>query len=263
MKKKIVILGKGFLGKKFEQKGFEVWGKDKFELTPSCTSLFPLDEYDIIINCIGKSDTRWCEEKNNFQEALFSNGQVPKILSEYCATRNKRFVHISTGCLYDRNDVPQKETDFVAAHCDYTLTKWMGEKHCNLERDLILRPRLYFGDFAARNNLLSKLLKFDKFLTELNSYTSLNIVVDAVTVLLRENQSGIFNIASDGYATMKELSEWIGLKGEGITQSQLHWMEKLYLVNNIMDLSKLKRFFKPLRLKDEVLRCWKKLNEEK
>jgi len=262
MNNKVIVLGKGFLGKKFEEKGFEVWGKDQFYIDANRgLPLKNLYKYDVIINCIGKSDTRWCENKENLKQTLFSNGTIPSILSKYCELNDKKFVHISTGCLYDRNDVPQKETDFVAAHCIYTLTKWMGELGCNPSKDLILRPRLYFSDFNDKNNLLCKLPKFNKFLTEMNSYTSLDVIVDSTTALLKGNQVGIFNVAADGYATLKELSEWMGLKGIGITQTQLHYFEKLYLVNNIMNINKLKQFFNPPKLKDEILRCWDKLNE--
>ena len=161
-------------------------------------------------------------------------------------------------CLYYKKNIPQTEKDFIAAHCNYTVTKWVGEMGCN-NQDLILRPRLFFGDFKDRNNLLCKLPKFKRFLTELNSYTSLDILVDAINVLLKENESGIFNVAGEGYATVMDLAEYIGFYGEGISEKELHDSEKLYLINNIMDISKLKRFYNPPKLKDEVLRCWGEL----
>ena len=217
--RKTIVLGKGFLGKKFEQRGFEVWGKDKFCIKQEDNQqikkeqLSRLDNYNVIVNCIAKTDTRWCEKRENFNEALFSNGFVPGILSEYCKRENKKFVHISTGCLYYKKNIPQTEKDFIAAHCNYTVTKWVGEMGCN-NQDLILRPRLFFGDFKDRNNLLCKLPKFKRFLTELNSYTSLDILVDAINVLLKENESGIFNVAGEGYATVMDLAEYIGFYGK-------------------------------------------------
>lgn len=261
---KIIVLGKGFLGKAFEKQGFEVWGKDKFTITrENCSDYFnlnKLNEYDTIINCIGKSNTRWCELEENNPEAMFSNKGVTKLLSYYCKSQGKKFVHISTGCLYDNNQFPQPESTSSIYHCYYVKTKIEGESCCN-PRDLILRPRLYFGDFPDKNNLLCKIPKFDKLLTERNSYTSVHVIIEATKALLDANQSGIFNVACDDYATVQKLGELMGIKRPGITEKELHTQEKLFLVNNIMDLSKLKEFYSPKKLEYEVLRCWGELNK--
>lgn len=262
MKNEILVLGKGFLGQAFEKKGYEVWGKDKFRFGED--SFDSLENYKVIINCVAKSNTRWCEKNENWEEAFFVNTKVPGLLSKFCESKGKKLVHISTGCLYDRNDVPKKETDFIATHCRYTITKAVGEYNCNPERDLILRPRLFFGDFGNKNNLLSKLPKFDTFLTELNSYTSVHTIIGAVPPLLNAEQVGIFNVACDGNMTVKELGESIGLEGRvGITGEELCKNEGLYLVNNIMDMSKLKKFYNPPKLEKEVNRCWESLKKKK
>ncbi len=258
---KIIVLGRGFLGKKFEQKGFEVWGKDKFELIKGDEILFPLvypTDYDVVINCIAKSNTRWCEEPENFGEALWSNGEVPRILSEFCLANSKRFVHISTGCLYDSGSYPYTEGDFMTTHCNYTVTKWVGEKGLN-DGDLVLRPRLLFGDFEDKGNLLCKLPKFTRYLDAFNSYISVSVLVDAIITLLEHKQSGIFNVACDGISTVMNLAKTVGLKGIGITEDELHQQEHLYLVNNIMNIDKLKQFYQPPDLITEIKRCWEAL----
>lgn len=254
----IMVLGEGFLGKAFEKAGFPTFGRDAFEVKNSTVK--DKTDYshkaDVIINCIGKSNTRWCEDPENFSEALVGNAIVPQLLSQHCNAGNKRFVHISTGCLYDRNDVPQKETDFLAAHCRYTLSKWVGENYCDPNKDLIIRPRLYFGDTESPNNLICKLKKFDRFLDEQNSYTSIHVIVEAVKALLEKEQTGIFNVACDGYATPWQLAEWMGLSPQHeINEEELHEQQGLYLVNNIMDLDKLKQHYQPLTLEDEFKRC--------
>ena len=251
---KVIVLGNGFLGTKFSMRGYEVWGRDKFTVQ-EYTNLRFLDRYDVIINCIAKSNTRWCEKSANFQEALWSNGEVPRLLSEYCTIHNKQFVHISTGCLYDNGAQDQSEDGHLVAHLNYTVTKWVGEQGC-IGDDLILRPRLLFGDHWSRNNLLCKLPNFTRFVSEVNSYTSTDVVVNAVEHLLKAKQSGVFNVACGGNAMVLELAQWLGLKGEPITGRQLQEQEYLYLVNNTMSISKLWDYYQPPKLKDEILRCW-------
>jgi len=263
---KTLVLGRGFLGKAFEQAGFEVWGKENFQLLrPETWStqmyMGKMGEYDTIINCIGKSNTRWCEKRENFQEAMFSNGVLPGILSDWCAENGKRFVHVSTGCLYDEEGWAQGEDEFLAAHCQYTLTKWVGEVGCR-DVDLILRPRLYFGDTEDRNNLLCKLPGFTQFVDEYNSYTSVNVIVEATVALLTAKQTGVFNVACQGAATVRKMAQWIGLKSDGISGKRLRDREGLYLVNNVMNVSKLMEFYTPPWLLDEVMRCWEAMKQK-
>jgi len=263
---KIVVLGKGFLGQEFEKRGYEVLGKDKVYFdrndTFSSSATFrkiydKLHKYDVVINCIGKSNTRWCE--NNFQGAYFSNVFIPEALSHFCNGERIKFVHISTGCLYDRNDVPQKETDFLAAHCQYTLTKWLAEIKLN-PNDLIIRPRLYFADYYNDNNLCVKINKFDRMMFEDNSYTSTHIIVSAIEALLQNDQTGIFNVACEGTSTMIDLAHSVGIEKQMITRDELHKEQGLYLVDNVMDISKLKQFYQPPHILDEWKRCYESVN---
>jgi len=253
--KKIVVLGRGFLGKAFEKAGFEVRGKE-FVIEENIAELI---NYDVIINCIAKSNTRWCEK--NFEPALYSNAIIPKALSSFCKETNKKFVHISTGCLYDGEEDLHDEQSFIAAHCNYTVTKWAGEKFCS-ELDLILRPRLLFADYEDKNNLLCKLSNFNKYVVEENSYTSVDIIVEATKALLTANKYGIYNVCCDGHASVALLAKWLGLKGEPMSGKELIDSQKLYLVNCVMDISKLKSVYHPPLLRDEVERCWESLKQE-
>lgn len=260
MMKKIVVLGDGYLGSAFRDREYTVLDKTQFMISERDNSqniLSYLDnmlgEYDVIINCIAKSNTRFCE--NNCNEAFFSNATIPSFLSTWCYLNNKKYVHISTGCLYDVNNIPQRETDALAAHCNYTLTKWMGEKQCNLERDLIIRPRLFFDGSNRPNNLLNKIRKFDKLCRELDSVSSVDVVVIAVTTLIVQNATGIFNVACDGYISMWDIGHLMGLDKDFISIEEIRKQNGLHLVNNIMDLSKLKKYFTPPTIRDEVLRC--------
>jgi len=275
--KKVVVLGRGYLGQEFERQGFEVWGRDKFEISDDHVHAFThqwetLKKYDTIINCIANSNTRFCEDPNNFDKVIHVNVSIPTALSEWCNDNNKKFVHISTGCLYDkesnltlfgRNLYYNKETDFIAAHCKYTVSKWMAEIRCH-KKDLIIRPRLLFSDIVNPKNLLCKLSKFNEFTCDnFDSITSTTTIVKAVHALLKNKQSGIFNVANEGFSTMHQIALKILNKQDAgrITAEDLRKREKLYLVNNVMDLTKLKKYYKPSNLEKELIRCYNNLHE--
>ena len=258
IKKETLILGKGFLGSEFIRRGFENFTtRNDFDAT-SDNCIYKLDEIinkkytqshiKYIINCIGIANTRYCEDDKNFNEILKVNGYFPGQLSNYCDEHNIKLVHISTGCLYDRRSGLNKEDDFISAHCNYVVTKWVGEKGININNHLIIRPRLYFSDIDNSLNLISKFKNFKFILNELNSVTSTRTIVEAIEALLLSNQVGIFNVANDGAYTIKQLSEAIGYKWSDeqvVDQHDLHKSQKLYLVNNVLDLSKLKQFYQP------------------
>jgi len=259
MTTKILVLGSGYLGKEFERHGIETWNKDQFKVNyPECTfSGYGLDElkrYNVVVNCIGKSNTRWCEDRDNFKEALFVNGKLPRVLSSFCNKNNIKFVHISTGCLYDDTTISNTEDSPISAHCNYTVSKWVGEYTCNANTDLIIRPRLLFSDVMDKNNLLCKLCKFQSYTGDkLDSFTSTSTVVGAVKELINAQQCGIFNVSQLGSATIARIANWCDLPIKYVnTAEELRKREGVYLVNNVMSISKLIPFYKPLDIEAAI-----------
>lgn len=272
-KSKVIVLGDGFLGNAFKRAGYEVWGRDKFEWNgPSFPPEFLRGmlrgkDVEAVVNTIGISDTRFCEDDNNWDLIHSVNGILPGYLSRQCGGL-ARFVHISTGCLYDKNNgVGQKESDFKAAHCNYVVSKWIGEIGCDAEEDIILRPRLLFDSAAPaegkRNNLLCKMSGFTQFLDEYNTVTSLDTIVEATQALLDADAYGIFNVGQTGAYTIAYMAEQLGLTVEKkLKQEDLHASQGLYLVNNLMDLSKLREFYEPRNTITELKRCWEELHTQ-
>jgi len=236
MANKVLVLGKGYLGKEFERHGFETWGKSKLTFQyplpafPN-NALEEIRNYDVVVNCIGKSNTRWCEREDNLHEAMFVNSELPGLISEYCNRNGIRYVHISTGCLYGDTVEPATESTHIAAHCRYTLTKWMGEILCN-PKDLIVRPRLYFSDVEDKNNLLCKLQKFRSFTGDkVDSVSSTSTIVGAVKELIQADQSGIFNVAQEGSASIAKIALWCGLPVKEIITAKQLQERKIYILS--------------------------------
>lgn len=261
----ILVLGNGQLGSAFENlTNFAVIGRNVFNYDfnqPIEKTKYKLLEIidcykpKVLINCIGKSDTRWCEDPKNYKEVMSVNGELPGVLSDVCRICNIKFVHVSTGCLYNDSNIPQKENDFLTAHCKYTLSKWIGEIKLHSE-DLVIRPRLLFGPQSYNNNLLIKLQKFTQFTRELNSITSTSVVVNAVFELIMCDVNGPVNIACSGYCSMKQIADLILPKEEHstISSQELYHTTNLYSVNTVMDLTKLQKYYQPPSWEEEVKR---------
>lgn len=264
-KERVLVLGEGFLGKQFKKNGYRVLGRKDFNFdshNPLTLKTFidNKDTYDVVVNTIGKSNTRWCEKDKNWQDVFHTNSILPKILSDLCGDLGKKFVHISSGCVYDENSSPQTEDGFTSSHCKYVVSKLSGEYFCDLNRDLILRPRLFFGDSEDKNNLITKVGRFSKFLTEVNSFTNIQTIVEATQALLDNEQVGVFNVCERGFTSLWNLMNSVGVQGGRMTGEELRQQEGLYLVNNIMDTTKLEEFYKPREIFESFGECWKKLN---
>ncbi len=264
--KKVLVLGNGFLGKTFKRLesffgGVDVYGRKEFEVDienveGSVENLY-MDDYDVVVNCIGMANTRFCEDKKNWDTVFAINGELPKYLSRRCDKLGKQFVHISSGCVYDKNNTPQTEESPLASHCKYVVSKLAGEFGCS-ENTLILRPRLFFGSIHDKGNLFDKMDNFKEFLTEMNSFTSVETVAISASHLIKNNCKGVFNVADEGYTNMSEIAKiWYGddRYKNTLSASSLCESQGLVLVNNILNIDKLKQYYQPPNVIDDILHC--------
>lgn len=271
-----LILGSeyGFLTQAFIRNGFEnIFGrKDGFDVTKPETYYLLNHElksgkYKYVVNTIGLSDTKYCEK--NFDKALYVNGLAPKMIYDRCVYCGAKYIHISTGCVYDLADTPQKEDDFIVSHCNYVVSKITAEKWIG-DDTLILRPRLLYGDFipydkdgkVRYNNILVKIKNFKAFTNKLNSFTNVQTIVDAVKKL--SGTTGVYNVASSGYATMGELAKWVDhpCHDHVLDMDRLRIDNKIYLVNNVMDTSKISDLVELPDIQPDIKECYSRIKDE-
>lgn len=253
---KIAILGNGYLAQAFRKSTkhqysiVDRWRCYSISSVDFLENIKELAEADVIVNCIGISDTRYCESQENFEKIKLINGELPGLLSKHDLMINKRFVHISTGCLYDQSHRPCTEDDKLVAHCNYVVSKWIGEMGCDKQKDIIIRPRLLFSDYmppnGSRNNLLLKLNRFDKFVDAFNTITYTHDIVNAIESLLENNCSGIYNVGCSEPITIYDIATKYLNKSDviKITPEQLILSQNLHLVNNVMDVTKIEKYCK-------------------
>lgn len=254
-----IVLGRGFLGKEFEADGYEVWDRKRFNADSILWGGI-FRGVETIINCIAVSDTRYCERPENFAEVMKVNAGLPGRLSFFCRKTGRKFVHISTGCVYGDSERMCFESDPVNdARSAYARSKLAAEGLCH-HSDLIIRPRLLLGAHEAPGNLLDKLLKFDKFLDERNSVTWTRTIVEAVGMLLDYRKSGIYNVANEGACTIREMAAIIGREGGALSGEEVCKMQGVHVANNVMSVQKLKEFYQPPTVEQALFACMRLRN---
>lgn len=203
---KFLILGNGFIGNILKDKISSILHCNKISSITDVKRVIDSNDCDIVINCIGKTGTPnidWCEI--NKAETYFANVTIPALIQEACLSRNKKMIHISSGCLF--NGGPFSETDkpnFVESY--YSKTKVMAEEL--LEDVLQLRIRMPIASFPHKRSFLTKILSYDKLISVLNSVTIIDDFVDVLIKLSEMNQTGIFNVVNPCPVTHSEIVEF-------------------------------------------------------
>lgn len=242
---KIVVLGDGILAKDFKRMDFEVIDCDFRDFKIE----FVLD-YDVIINTY-----KYIPKNANPDEIVKvrkCNIDLPFLLSEYCNTKGKRLVHLSTAKLYVHQPSPSTELGPICAEDVYAASRLIGESACN-KKDLIIRTANIFNDQPNNENVLFNTIVNPTPHKNLESYTWSIDIIRAITVLLKGKCSGVFNVSSDGVASQSEICYNVGIeKYTPILDAKLG----NYV---IMDISKLKEYFIPSDAISSIKKCFGKL----
>lgn len=205
--KKILILGKGFIGERL-QKELNCQIADAFiKSYQDAERLIKQYKPKVIINCIGmtgKSNVDDCEL--DIDGVLLGNSFIPIILAEVALRNNIKLVHTSSGCIfnydYKKNKPIEEKSEDYFFKLFYSRSKIYSERAIEaLARDyniLIARIRIPLINEKHPKNLLDKLLKYNKVIDIPNSVTYIPDFVRAVKYLIKINARGVYNIVNSG-----------------------------------------------------------------
>lgn len=210
MNDKILVLGAGFMGKRIADALGAKLIDSRIESIDDISHSCGLKEVDVIINCIGKTgapNVDWCE--SNKPETYLSNVHVPYLLAEYCKQNNIKLVHISSGCIYQgdnggngwkESDTPNFDGSF------YSFSKSAAERILSaFPETLILRMRMPIADVPSSRELIGKLLRYGNIINTPNSVTIVDDFIYALSYLLRNKETGIFNVCNPEPVTHKQI----------------------------------------------------------
>ena len=206
---KILVYGNGWLGNRINE---------EFGGVVSLSNILDMQfvaneiaEYkpDIVVNAAakcGKPNIDWCCKPENRAITEAVNAYGPRVLESVCEAHKVKFVHISSGCLWEEaSDV--KEDLLPDPPSWYSMTKAMAETTLNHNRTLILRPRMPIDGRLGDRNLISKLSKYDKVLDIHNSVSVVEDFLSAMKALMEKDCTGIYHVANPGWVTAREVME--------------------------------------------------------
>ncbi len=213
MNNKILIFGKGFIGSRIQEKLGCAVSERKIKCLNDVLDEVRIHRPAVIINCIGYTggNVDDCEKAKDL--TLSANTFVPLVLAEAAVRTKIRFVHLSSGCIYNfdyKRAVPiteERTPDFFDLF--YSRSKIYAEQAllplAKKYPVLIMRPRIPLDDRPHPKNILTKLIKYGKAIDVANSITYLPDFIKALKHLIKIKATGIYNTVNAGALRYPEL----------------------------------------------------------
>ena len=151
-----------------------------------------------VINLAGRTNMEWCEA--NKAECLAINGHAPVQLGLLCQEMGKRFIHISSGCIFDGNHIPSTEESEPTPAIHYSRCKLIADRGLMslcLDNTTILRPRMLMSGEHIASNYIHKVMTAASYSAheEPNSVTYVPDLIDFIGHVMRNDLRGIYNVA--------------------------------------------------------------------
>lgn len=208
---KILIIGKGFIGKRCADSWTDAVVFDEHIETAE-DMIEALEEYepDVVLNAAGvrgKPNVDWCESHQ--METILGNTKLPIIIAEACQQKNIYLLHIGSGCIY-YGDSPDpagwREDDFGNPVPVYSRAKWAADLVLSTLPNVgIVRIRMPIDWMPSADNLITKLASFKKVIDVENSVTIVDDMVDVFYELLTQKAAGIFHVTNPGILKHREI----------------------------------------------------------
>jgi dTDP-4-dehydrorhamnose reductase len=223
---KILLLGaSGYMGRAFKA---ELVRRNFQAITPSRAQVNYCDfevlrQYirklggiDFLINAAGftgKPNVEQCEMRR--EETLQGNLLLPQMLSHLAAVENVRWLHISSGCIYQGDNGGKGFTEedepnfsFKYNNCSfYSGVKAVAETYLREDsRCYVARLRIPFDENDGPRNYITKLLTYPKTYDNINSISHIGDFVKTCLNLYESDcPAGIYNITNEGGISTREV----------------------------------------------------------
>ena len=167
----------------------------------------------VVVNAAANTNLENCED--NKHSSFLVNTYGPLNILMACEEIGAKFIHVSSGCLFDGNETISYEDTPPRTSAWYTHTKkWADDliERYGYDNYLILRPRQMVSALAHPTNMLTKFSQYQEIYAhdQLNSITCVEDFGDMIDHLVKQDERGIFNCCNDGEVTPHEIA--IGVK---------------------------------------------------
>lgn len=205
MKKKVLVLGKGYVGgyvlanmAKNPSIDVECYSKAEFDYTDEYllrNLISARGGFDYLINAQGFTGRPNVDQAEEMKEDCWKyNVQVPLMFSRVCKDLDVQPIHISSGCIFTGYDKAWSEVDdpnygvFNPDASFYSTSKHAFESVNDF--GITIRIRMPFCDILHDRSYLTKIHKYDNLIQAVNSKTYIPELVDFIECLIEDGRTG-------------------------------------------------------------------------
>jgi len=197
---KILVFGNGWLGNRVADYFHGVVSDANILDVNGVEEAIEVERPHVVVNCAakcGSPNIDWCAKPENRRITQAVNGYGPRVLESVCGRRSVKMVHVSSGCIWE-SGANITETCKPEPPSWYSVTKVLGERLLKEPSTLVLRPRMPVDWCPHPRNLIDKLARYNRVLTEQNSVTVVTDLMRAMKALLEMDCSGVYHVANPG-----------------------------------------------------------------
>ncbi len=221
---------------------------------------------DLIINSAGLTNVDECERNPDLAFKL--NGDSVRIIARESQKVNAKFVQISTDYVFDGTKGNYKETDSPNPINVYGKSKLLGEENAlNCLDSIVLRIEMPYGINLAKN----KEVFFESIVNNLRASKAINVandqiisptyvedIANAIDILVKNRQRGIFHLASKEHFSRYEFAIKIAdvfnfdkslIKGTSLDSFKLVAKRPK---NTYLNIDKISKFFEIKAVEDNL-----------
>lgn len=204
MKKKVLILGKGYVGsyllanmEKNPAISVECYSKADIDYTDEyyLHDLLKEHQIDYLINAQGFTGRPNVDQAEIMKEDCWKyNVQIPLMFSRVCKRFDVQPIHISSGCIFTGYSKAWSEADnpnygvFNPDASFYSKSKHAFESVNDF--GITIRIRMPFCDVLHDRSYLTKIHKYDNLIQAVNSKTYIPELVDFIETLVEDERTG-------------------------------------------------------------------------
>tara|TARA_R110000787_G_scaffold114620_3_gene224361 strand:- start:2912 stop:3757 length:846 start_codon:yes stop_codon:yes gene_type:complete len=221
VKDKVIILGRGFVGKYLEQNlNQPAYSREMYDYHDPevLRSMLGSKGLTTVINCCGFTGSPNIDEcETEKEKTLYYNVGVPNTIQSVCDKyEHTRVIHIASGCIYqgDNNWLESDEPNFGLFNPSsyYSQSKHLFEWSMKDRGCFILRIRMPIVSFNHPKNYLNKIMEYPNLISEKNSITDLQLLSDYIKHILSNpnmfaDWRRIYNVVNDEPITAKRVVE--------------------------------------------------------
>ncbi|MBD3251859.1 sugar nucleotide-binding protein [Candidatus Uhrbacteria bacterium] len=208
---KVLIIGAGYLGHRFQEAMEDVLLTDKIiDTVRDVEDLLREYHPEAVLNCAGTTgvpNVDWCE--SHPVETYKGNTVLPLLLAEACQKHGIHLTHLGSGCVFygtSPEEAGWREEDHANPSATYSRSKYAADLVLTtLPNVAIARLRMPIDSRPGARNLIDKLANYPKIIDVENSVTVVDDLIDVVRQLIEKRGEGIFHVVNPGTMRHKDL----------------------------------------------------------